>query len=98
MESVARRGSVATPHQPLHGHDRVLRIARLHRLRRRPDVDMVFTVADDRRQQRVPALVRQHDGNAVAHGGDQRVRGAQVDADGELALVRLGRLAGLRDL
>ncbi len=88
----------AAAHQPLHRNDRVLRVARLHRLRGVPDVDAGLAIADDRRQQRMAALVRKHDGDAVAHGRDQRVRRAEVDADRPLALVRRGRSIGLGDL
>ncbi len=46
-----------------------------------------------------PALrVGQAFGHAVAHRGDQRMRGAQVDADGGAAFVGIRRGAGFGDL
>ena len=51
-------------------------------------------VAHDRRQDHAALRVGQAFGHAVAHRGHQRMRGAQVDADRDAALVRIGRLAG----
>jgi hypothetical protein len=48
-------------------------------------------------EQRAALLVRQRRRSAAAHGGHQGVGGAQVDADCEALLVRLGRLARLGD-
>ena len=43
-------------------------------------------------------IVGQTLGNAVAHGGHQRMRGAQVNANGNAPLVRVGGLAGFGNL
>jgi hypothetical protein len=43
-------------------------------------------------------LVGQAFGHAMAHGGHQRVGGAQVNAHGHAPLVRIGRLAGFGNL
>ena len=43
-------------------------------------------------------LVGQAFWHAVAHRGDQRMGGAEVDADSHAPLVRIGRLAGFGDL
>ena len=51
------------------------------------------------RGQQHPALfVGQAFGHAMAHGSDQRVRGAQVYAHGNAPLVGIGRLAGFGNL
>ena len=55
-------------------------------------------VARDRGQQRPALRVRQDDGGAAAHRGDERIGGAQVDAYRKAMLVRRRRLAGLGDL
>ena len=71
----------------------------LLRLRRVAHLDAAAgQVAHDRRQQRAALRVGQHRRDAAAHRRDQRVGGAQVDADREPLLVRLGRLARLGDL
>ena len=57
-----------------------------------------FQVAHGRRQDHAALVVGQALGHAVAHRGHQRVRGAEVDAHGDAALVRIGRLAGFGDL
>jgi hypothetical protein len=46
----------------------------------------------------MPIFVGQAFGHAMAHGCHQGVRGAQVDAHGNTALVRVGRVAGLGNL
>jgi hypothetical protein len=51
-------------------------------------------VAHHRRQQHAALVVGQAFGHAVAHRGHQRMRGAQVDAYGNTALMRIWRLAG----
>jgi hypothetical protein len=58
----------------------------------------VRQVAHDRWQQRAAVLVAQHFRDAVAHGGDERIGGAQVDAHRQPVLVRRGRHAGFGDL
>ena len=56
-------------------------------------------VAHRRRQDaRGRASSGRHSAHAVAHRGDQRMGGAEVDADGDAPLVRVGRLAGFGDL
>ncbi|MCY1519437.1 NAD-specific glutamate dehydrogenase [compost metagenome] len=55
-------------------------------------------VAHGRGQQHAALVVGQAFGHAVAHRGHQRMRGAQVDAHGDAALVRVGRLAGFGNL
>jgi hypothetical protein len=45
-----------------------------------------------------PRQIGQAFGHAAAHRGHQRVGGAQVNADRDAALVRIGRLAGFGDL
>ena len=51
-------------------------------------------VTHRRRQQHAPLAVGQAFGHAAAHSGHQRVRGSEVYAHGNAALVRVGRLAG----
>ena len=58
----------------------------------------VGEIANRRGQDRPPFGVGQALGDAVAHRGDQRMGGAEVDADDMAALVRIGRRAGLGDL
>ncbi len=43
-------------------------------------------------------LVAEGIGLTAAHGGDQRVGGAKIDANGTFVLMRCGALAGLGDL
>ena len=43
-------------------------------------------------------VVGQALGHPVAHCSDQRMRGAQIDADGDASLVRVGRLARFGNL
>ena len=52
-----------------------------------------FEVAHGRRQDDAPVVVRQAFRHAVPHGRDQRMGGAQIDADGNAPLVRVRRLA-----
>ncbi len=92
-----RKIGEATAHHPLHRDDGVMRIARLQGLRRVPDVDRLLAVTDDRGQQRMAVLVRQHDGNAISHGRHERIGGAEIDADRELGLAAR-RLVGLGNL
>ncbi len=58
----------------------------------------MLAVADDRRHQRAPFGVRQHDRQAIADGGDERIGRAEVDADRAFALMRRRRLARFRNL
>ncbi|ENO96578.1 NAD-specific glutamate dehydrogenase [Thauera phenylacetica B4P] len=87
------------PHEALDRHDGVARIHRLRPQRNEADVDAaVGLVAHRRGQHGAAGLVGQADRDAVAHGGDERIGGAEVDADGEPMLVRLGGHAGFGDL
>ena len=89
----------APAHEALDGHHGVARIDRLLLVRRVADLDAVVGMeANDRRQQRASLGVVDHDRDAVAHGRDQRVGGAEVDADREPMPVRFGGLPGLGDL
>ena len=47
-------------------------------------------IAHDRRQQHSALVIRQAFGHAIADSGDQRMRGAQVDAHGNAPLVGSG--------
>ena len=89
----------AAPHVALHRDDDVLRILGLARLRRIAYLGApVGQVVHDRGQQRPSARIGEHGRNAAAHGGDQRVGRAQVDADREPLLVRRGRSARFGNL
>lgn len=89
----------AAAHEAFHGHDGVLRVGGLCGQGLVADVRMaVRQVAHDGRQQGVPFLVVEHLGNAVAHGRDQGIGGAKVDADGQAVLVRRGRHAWFGNL
>ena len=55
-------------------------------------------VAHRRGQDHAPCRVRQALGHAVAHRRDQRMGRAEVDADGDAALMRIGRAAGFGNL
>ena len=57
-----------------------------------------FKVAHDGGQQHPACIVGQTLGNAIAHRSHQRVRGAQVNTDGNAPLVRVGGLAGFGNL
>jgi hypothetical protein len=63
-----------------------------------PDFDAVLAIVNDRRHERTSTLVRQHDGVAVAHGRDERIRRAEVDADRAPARVGDRRFTRLGDL
>jgi len=89
----------ATPHETLHRNDRVLGVDRLVLLGVIADLGAAINmVTDDGRQQGAPLIVVQANCNTTAHGGDQRVGSTQVDADGELVLVRCCRLSRLGNL
>ena len=55
-------------------------------------------VAHHAGQYDTPFAIGQALGHAVAHGGDQGVRGAQVNAHSNAPLVRIGRLTGFGNL
>ena len=64
-----------------------------------PTIDAaVGQVAHDRRQQRAALPVGDDLRRAAAHGADERVRGAEVDADREPVLVRVRGLSRLGNL
>ena len=52
----------------------------------------------DRRQDHASIVIGQAFGHAAAHRSHQRMRGAQVNAHRDAALVRVGRLARFRNL
>jgi hypothetical protein len=56
----------------------------------------IGAVAHDRRQQHATRIVWQRHDMPVAQRGDQRVRGAQVDADRDAPRMGIGALAGFR--
>ncbi|EKZ97163.1 NAD-specific glutamate dehydrogenase [Cupriavidus sp. HMR-1] len=89
----------ATAHEALDRNDRVLGIA--HGLVLGLVADMriaVRQITHHGRQQRAAVLVGQDFGNAVAHGGHQRVGGAKVDTHGQSALMGRRRHAGFGNL
>jgi hypothetical protein len=89
----------AAAHEPLDRGDGVLGVLRLGSLRVEADLPAAaFQVAHHRGQQHAALRVGQAFGDAVAHGRHERVRGAQVDADRDAALVRVGSLPGFGDL
>ncbi len=89
----------AAAHEALDRGNRVLRIGGDGVLRRIANLaTAAFQVAHHGRQDDTPFAVGQAFGHAMAHGGHQGVRGAQVNAHGNAALVRIGRLAGFRYL
>jgi hypothetical protein len=91
------RGTAA--HQPLdRGHDG-LRAVEKRGTGRLADLDRL-AIGDDRGKQRAPLLVAQHLDLAVARDGDDRIGGAEIDADRKaaLAFMRQRRLAGLVDV
>ena len=89
----------AAPHKALGRTDGVGGILRLSGLGIEADLAAAhFHVAHHRRQQHTPLIVRQAFSHAIAHGGDQRVRGAQVDTHGNASLMGIGGLAGLGNL
>jgi hypothetical protein len=81
----------AAAHEALHRHDGVPGIGGLPCLRRVSNLDLALPdVAHDRRQERPPERVGQHRRAAAAHGGDEGVGRAQIDAHREPLLVRRG--------
>jgi hypothetical protein len=86
-------------HQALDGDDGVQRVVGLRGERIVADAaSAAVEVLHGRRQQRAALRVGQALGHAVAHGGDERVRRAEVDAHCDAPRVRIGRLTGLGDL
>ncbi|ENO84159.1 NAD-specific glutamate dehydrogenase [Thauera aminoaromatica S2] len=89
----------AAAHEALDRDDGVARIDRLRLERTQTDLDAAIgVIAHGRGQHGAAGLVGQADRDAVAHGGDERIGGPEVDADGEPVLVRLGGHAGFGDL
>ncbi|CAK0601456.1 NAD-specific glutamate dehydrogenase [Burkholderia pseudomallei] len=90
---------LAPPHEALDRHDRVARIDRRLFLRGMADPPAALVqIADDGGQQHAPRIIGQCFRNAVAHRRDERIRRAEVDADGEAPLMRRGRHAGFGNL
>ena len=103
---LARRLGVArpAPHEALHRGDRVARERRRAAVARvgADDDVAVGGVVDDRRHDRLAVVVGEADGLAVLDHGDERVRRAEVDADGARPGVqaldaRLPRLGDLKE-
>mmetsp|Transcript_21951 Transcript_21951/g.86050 ORF Transcript_21951/g.86050 Transcript_21951/m.86050 type:complete len:536 (+) Transcript_21951:2893-4500(+) len=89
----------AAAHEALDRHERVFGVVSLGRQRLGTDLAAALRqVAHRRRQDHPPLGVGQALGHAMPHRRDERVRGAQVNADGDTALVRIGRGARLGDL
>ena len=89
----------ATPHEALDRHNRVLRIIRHMAQRLGADLAAaVIQITHRRGQDHLAIRIRQTLGQAMAHGGHQRMRGAEVNANGNAPLVRIGRLPGFGDL
>ena len=89
----------APAHKALHRRDGVFGVAGLGGQCVMADLAFVAGQVTHHAGQNHPALVvGQAHGFTAAHRGDQRVGGAEVDADGMAALVRVGRLAGFGDL
>jgi cysteine desulfurase len=81
----------ATAHEALDRDNRIFRIGGLRGLRLVADVSIpVRQIAHHRRQQRASLFVGQHFGNAVAHGGDQRIGGTQINPYRQPMLMRCG--------
>ena len=96
---MARDVGQRAAHEALGRDDGVLGVVALRGERVVADLAAAaFQVAHGRRQDHAALVVGQALGHAVAHRGDQRVRGAEVDAHRDAALVRIGRLAGFGDL
>ena len=65
--------------------------------RQRVEADLapiLVEIAHGRRHHHTAFRIGKALGDTAAHGSDQRVGRAEVDADGDAALVRIGRLAG----
>ena len=87
------------PHEALDRDDGVLGILALSVDRRMADLPAAAVeVAHRRRQNHASGLIGQAFGHAVTHRGDERMRRAEVDADGDAAVVGVRRLAGLGNL
>ena len=89
----------ATAHQAFHRGDGVVRVVLLLRGGGVANVTFAFgQIAHDGRKQHPPLVVRQAFADTVAHRGDEGMRGAKVNADGNAPLVGVRRLAGFGDL
>ena len=88
-----------TPHKTLGGGHGVARVLRLGQHSLVADLaTTALQVAHHRRQQQAALGIGQAFGYAALHGGHQGMRGAQVNADRDAPLVRVGGLAGLGNL
>ena len=94
-----RNVSQTAPHQALNRRDGVTGVAGLLRQRVIANLAALGVEVTHHAGQNHPALgVGQAFGNTVAHSGHQRMRGAQVNANGQTPRVGIGRLARLRNL
>jgi hypothetical protein len=84
-----------TAHEALDRRDRVLRIGCTSHQRLGADLaPAAFEVTDNRRQDHMALAVGQAFGHTMAHGGDERMGGSQVDAHRDPTLVRVRCLTG----
>ena len=93
----------ATTHEALDRHDGVQRVFSLHGQGLVADLTAglalrIQQVTHGRGQDHAAIIVGQAFGHPMAHGGHERVGGAQVDAHGHAAVVRIGRLPRFRNL
>ena len=89
----------AAPHEAFHRDDGVAWVG--GRFGQGIEADLapaLRQVSNCRRQDDARRFIRQAFGHAVAHGRHQGMRGAQVDAHGNAALVRIGRTTGFGNL
>ena len=102
MERIAIAGTdivEAAAHEALDRHQGVVRVIRQVLQRLVADLaTTILQVAHGRRQQQLAIGIRQALGVAMAQRGHQRMRGAQVNAHRDAALVRIRRLAGFGNL
>ena len=85
--------------QPLRRRDGVRRVDSGKQLRVVADDKRIgLAVVHDRGQQQAALRIGQHRRHRAAHGGDERVGGAEVDADRLAVLVWRRRAAGFGDL
>jgi NAD-specific glutamate dehydrogenase len=86
-------------HQPFGRDDRVQRIFGQRFERGLADLTAAgVEITHGRRQDRAAVRVGQALGHTATHSRNERMRRAEVDADGDAPRVRVGRLAGFGDL
>jgi len=88
----------ATPNEALHRNDGVQGIGGGSVLGGLADFDAIGVIAHGRWQDDLAILIRERLADATAQGSNQRVRGAEIDPDGQTALVWFWTLAGFGDL